>query len=114
MVTSLYRLGILFGAAFVVMLAGVASRAADGPSQAASGTESSQASSNSNGLEEVIVTAQRREENIQNVPISMAAMSQKTIDELHLQNLSDLESVVPGLVFTTPSRFTPMGKVTLR
>ena len=110
MVTSLYRLGILFGAAFVVMLAGVASRAADGPSQAASGTESSQASSNSNGLEEVIVTAQRREENIQNVPISIAAMSQKTIDELHLQNLSELESVVPGLVFTTPSINNPNGQ----
>ena len=110
MVTRLYRLGILFGAAFVVMLAGVASRAADGPSQAASGTESSQASSNSTGLEEVIVTAQRREENIQNVPISIAAMSQKTIDDLHLQNLSDLESVVPGLVFTTPTVFNPNGQ----
>ena len=110
MVTNLYRLGILFGAAFIAMLAGVASRAADGPSQSASGTESSQASSNSNGLEEVIVTAQRREENIQNVPISIAAMSQKTIDDLHLQNLSDLESVVPGLVFTTPTVFNPNGQ----
>jgi outer membrane receptor protein involved in Fe transport len=92
------------------MLAGVASRAADGPSQAASGTQSSEVSSNSNGLEEVIVTAQRRQENIQNVPISMAAMSQKSIDDLHLQNLSDLESVVPGLVFTTPNVNNPNGQ----
>ena len=104
MVATLYRLGILFGAAFFVMLAGVASRAADRPSESAPG------SSNSNALQEVVVTALRREENIQDVPISMAAMSQKTIDDLHLQNLSDLENAVPGLVFTTPTVFNPNGQ----
>jgi iron complex outermembrane recepter protein len=83
---------------------GVASRAADGPG------ESAPSSSNSNGLEEIIVTALRREENIQKVPMSVAAISQKVLDELHIQNLSDLESVVPGLVFTTPTVFNPNGQ----
>jgi iron complex outermembrane recepter protein len=103
MVTTLYRLGILFGAAFIALLAGVASRAADNPSESAPG-------SSNFGLQEVVVTAQRREENIQNVPISIAALSQKTLDELHVQSLGDLERVVPGLVFTTPTPFNPNGQ----
>src|SRR5579862_7157941 len=104
MAATRYRLGIPFGAALIALLAAVASQAAEGPSESPPG------SSNSNALQEVVVTALRREENIQNVPISMAAMSQKTIDELHLQNLSDLESVVPGLTFTTPTVFNPNGQ----
>jgi len=104
MFATQYRLGILFGATFVALLAGVPSRGAEGPS------ESAAVNPNSNGLQEVVVTALRREENIQNVPIRIAAMSQKTLDELHLQNFSGLESVVPGLVFTTPTVFNPNGQ----
>jgi iron complex outermembrane receptor protein len=53
-------------------------------------------------LEEIIVTAQRREEPLDNVPISVTAFSQRTMDDLHIENLSDLASIVPGLVLSTP------------
>src|ERR1700733_8907268 len=61
----------------------------------------------SEGLQEIVVTAERREENLSRVPISITAMSQKTIDDLHLESFSDLESVVPGLVIATPTVFNP-------
>lgn len=54
------------------------------------------------GLQEVVVTAQRRAESIEKVPMSIAAFNQTTLDELHIQSFSDLASVVPGLVLSTP------------
>jgi iron complex outermembrane recepter protein len=58
---------------------------------------------NANSLEEIIVTAQRREENVNKVPISITALSQKTMDDLHIQTFSDLASIVPGLIVSTPT-----------
>jgi iron complex outermembrane recepter protein len=54
-----------------------------------------------NKLDEIIVTAQRRAESLDKVPVSVTAYSQKTMDELHIQSFDDLASVVPGLSFTT-------------
>jgi iron complex outermembrane recepter protein len=54
------------------------------------------------GLEEITVTAQRREESLDKVPISVTAFSQKTMDDLHIENFSDLASIVPGMVLSTP------------
>src|SRR5258707_835712 len=87
MVSTLYRLGILFGAAFVAMLVGARAHAADDSSQTAPVASSLEPAPSSNELQAIVVTALRREENIQNVPISMVAMSQKTIDELHIQDI---------------------------
>jgi iron complex outermembrane receptor protein len=52
-------------------------------------------------LQEIVVTAERREETLDKVPISVTAFSQKTMDDLHIQTFSDLAAVVPGLVMTT-------------
>ena len=57
---------------------------------------------NGAALEEIIVTAERREEKLDKVPISVTAFSQKTMDELHIQSFNDLASIVPGLVVSTP------------
>jgi outer membrane receptor protein involved in Fe transport len=54
------------------------------------------------GLEEIVVTASRREEPLDKVPISVTAFSQKTMDDLHIQSFNDLASIVPGLVVSTP------------
>jgi len=123
MVARICRLAILFAGGFVAMLAGVPAQAADGSSQsdsappAASPTQSASAqatspppsNSLSEQLQQIVVTAQRREQNIQNVPISITALSQAALNNLHVQDLSDLESVTPGLVFTTPTSFNPNG-----
>jgi iron complex outermembrane recepter protein len=91
--------GLPFGTAFIYCLLVTNVVAADVP---ATNTEGA-----SVGLEEIVVTAQRREESISRVPISLTAISQRTIDDLHLQSFADLESVVPGLVIATPTAFNP-------
>ena len=52
-----------------------------------------------NSLEEVVVTATRREAMILDIPYSISAISGATLDESHVQTLSDLTKLVAGLSF---------------
>jgi len=52
-------------------------------------------------IEEIVVLARKREENIQDVPISVTAISADMIDQLNLRNLSDIAKVTAGLQFDT-------------
>ena len=52
-------------------------------------------------LEEVLVTAQKRAENNQDVPISVTAFSEDTLDALGITSPQDLQRVTPDLTYTT-------------
>ncbi|MGA1423993.1 MAG: TonB-dependent receptor [Steroidobacteraceae bacterium] len=59
---------------------------------------------NQGGLEEVVVTAQKRAENLQSTPIAITALSAATIDELGITNNKTLFGVIPNLQgFEPPS-----------
>ncbi len=51
-------------------------------------------------LEEVIVTAQRREENLQNVPVSITAFSATQIEELNISEAKNYLQMTPNVSFT--------------
>ena len=51
----------------------------------------------SDALTEVVVTAQRRAENMQNVPISMTALTSQTLQQLNVSTLDDYVRYVPGV-----------------
>jgi iron complex outermembrane recepter protein len=51
------------------------------------------------GISEIFVTAQRREENLQDVPISVSAFGAEQIAEKGLTDVSRLEGIVPGFTF---------------
>jgi outer membrane receptor protein involved in Fe transport len=61
-----------------------------------------------------VVTAQRREESINKVPISVTALSQRTMDDLSIVSLTDLATVVPGLSFSPPSNYQDNAEIVLR
>ena len=46
-------------------------------------------------LGEVIVTAQKREQSLQDVPISIKALGEETLDELNIQNFKDYVQFLP-------------------
>ncbi|WP_447752129.1 TonB-dependent receptor domain-containing protein [Sphingopyxis fribergensis] len=50
--------------------------------------------------EEIIVTAQKREESIQNVPISVSAFSAQALDEQKVEGGSELVRAVPNVSFS--------------
>jgi outer membrane receptor protein involved in Fe transport len=52
---------------------------------------------NDNRLEEVIVSARKREENIQDIPQSIQAFSQDDITKVGITNLKDLAKFVPAM-----------------
>jgi len=51
-------------------------------------------------LEEIVVTAQKREESVQDIPVSVSAISAATIEKLGISNTSDLVKVSPSLTVT--------------
>ncbi|MDR3417215.1 MAG: TonB-dependent receptor [Nevskia sp.] len=52
---------------------------------------------NSNRLEEIVVTAERREERLQDVPISISVFTQKQLANANISNPSDLALYTPSL-----------------
>ncbi len=50
-----------------------------------------------NGIEEIVVTAQKRSEAIETVPISITAFTEETLERSGIETLSDLARAVPGL-----------------
>ena len=62
------------------------------------------AAASSGGLEEIVVTATRREESLQDVPLAVTAISADSLARANINNLGDLTAgKVPGFV---PTRFS--------
>ena len=56
-----------------------------------------QSSTTSLMLEEVLVTAQKREESLQEVPISITALSESDLERRGVQNVGDLINAIPNM-----------------
>ncbi|MDA1302254.1 MAG: TonB-dependent receptor [Proteobacteria bacterium] len=50
-------------------------------------------------IEEIVVTAEKREEELLDVPLTMSALDNRLIEELGITNARDLEQMIPGLQF---------------
>jgi len=59
------------------------------------------------GLEEVVVTAQRREQVLQEVPITIQVVGNELLDDLAAEDMGDLNGFVPGLVVSSDSPTQP-------
>src|ERR1700761_4164073 len=59
------------------------------------------------GLETVIVSAQKRAEDAQSVPIAMTTLSGRELDLFRVQNLQDVSRLAPGLLVFTFSEDSP-------
>lgn len=61
---------------------------------------------NSGLLEEVVVFAQKREQSILEVPVSVASYGAEALDRAQLRDLSELQQVAPSLVFNASTGAT--------
>ncbi len=82
-----WKLGLLLGTAAVQLAASPVHAASD------------DSATSSAGLDEIVVTATRREERLQDVPVSVLAFSQEKLDAEGLKNIDDLARLSPGLTF---------------
>jgi iron complex outermembrane recepter protein len=63
-----------------------------------------QAGANSGSLlDEVIVTAQKRESNLQDTPLSISALSGDTMEKIGIDTIEDFQFFVPGITVTNDS-----------
>lgn len=53
------------------------------------------------GLEEIIVTAEKRSESLQNVPLSITALGTAKLEELHVQKFDDYIKYLPSVSYQT-------------
>jgi iron complex outermembrane recepter protein len=63
-------------------------------------TALSQSSQSSVQLEEIVVTANKRSEAIQDVPASVVALTSETLERLNVRSFDDLVTAVPGVTIT--------------
>jgi outer membrane receptor protein involved in Fe transport len=59
--------------------------------------DAAQEGANSGGLEEIIVTARKREESVQTVPVAVTAISEKTIQQRDITSIEKIAAATPNL-----------------
>ena len=80
----------------------------------ATGTVSQGTDNNANTLEEIVVTAERHEENIQKTPISVTSFSAFEIQQRGIQSTVDIGENVPGVVTVTSAGTVGAGTLFIR
>lgn len=66
------------------------------------------------GLDEIVVTAQKREQRMQDVPIAVTAVTAEALQSNRITNVADLSSIAPGLTARKPAGSTGSIAFTLR
>lgn len=59
-----------------------------------------QTAATSTGVEEIVVTAQRTAQSLQDVPIAVSAFSAETLQRQQINNTTDLQLTLPNITFT--------------
>ena len=52
-------------------------------------------------VDDIIVTAQKREQNLQDVPIVVTSLSQETLEDAGVRDIKDLQILTPGMTVTS-------------
>jgi iron complex outermembrane receptor protein len=84
------------GVALASLTLGIQSAHAQTEAEAQSGTKATTAR-----IDEIIVTARRREENAQTVPVSITALGAEQLSQKSIGSLEDLTRSIPGVRFTS-------------
>lgn len=92
------KLALILGGASLIAICAPASAQTASSAQADTDT-ASENSSRTQGIGEIVVTAQRRGESIQKVPISISAYTQQTLDRQGVRDIQDVVRLTPGLDF---------------
>src|SRR5688572_6202729 len=92
---------MLAGAALLALAVGAPSRGyAQGTTPPAADTEPTATEAGTSELEEIVITAQRREENLQDVPIAVAAATAETLENAGIDSTLDVPAIVPSVQMT--------------
>lgn len=71
------------------------------PAQAQEAKQEAASRSEPKTLDALVVTAQKREEALQDVPVAVTVLSQQTLQDTGVRDIKDLQLLVPGLTVTS-------------
>ena len=91
--------GILAGVALSVLIAGTAQAQSTPAAPAA-------AAPAEGGIQEIVVTAQKRSENVQNVPIAISAFTANALKERAVGDVSQLSGLSPNVTLDASTPFS--------
>ena len=85
-----------------VLIGGILALAQQAPTLAQQAPAAATGTNRDSALEEVIVTAQFRRENLQDTPIAITAVKGERLEEQGIQNVQDLGYIIPNANFVAP------------
>ncbi|UNK81056.1 TonB-dependent receptor [Sphingopyxis granuli] len=91
-------------ASILAIALGMAQPAFAQESQAASSGEGGSAGTDGSSIADIVVTAQRREQNLQDVPIAVTAIGSEGLANRGVNSVTELNAAVPGLVIAKTSQ----------
>ena len=89
---------LLSGAVSVAFSMAALSEPAPAPAPAAATPASS---SDDNAIAEIVVTAEKRNQSLETVPVAISAYTAKTRDLLGIETIQDMTNFTPGLAYST-------------
>ncbi|TWB66054.1 iron complex outermembrane receptor protein [Nitrospirillum amazonense] len=96
-----WLLGMLLSGTALSLVAGVAAAQTTAPSAVPPSTAAPANTTDANTLNDIIVTANRRAERIQDVPTAITAVSTDTLHEQNISTPQDLPGKIPSLMVTS-------------
>lgn len=96
---------LFFGACLPAALFAMPALAQD--DDAASGAAQPSAHSDAGGVGDIVVTARRRDERLNDISVSITALSADTLTQAGVSNPAELIKFVPGLTYSETGRGTP-------
>jgi iron complex outermembrane receptor protein len=91
------RPALIFGAPVLLAAPAFAQAADEAPALSATQAQPASGPGTAPQLEDIVVTAQRREQSLQRVPISVDAFDSQALKALSAESLGDLDNFTPGL-----------------
>lgn len=98
--------GVWFSAAAILPFAVMSSNPAFAQGQAAQGADA-----DAGGIAEIVVTAQKRAENVQDVPIAISAFTSEALQERAVGDVSQLSGLTPNVTLDASTPFSGSGSV---
>ena len=92
---------------FLVLATGAGAAAAQSAGGGGAAAAASPAADQGSTIGEVIVTAQRRAERLQDVPITITNVTAQQLKDANIQNLGQIQKVTPALRFDNSGPFWP-------
>lgn len=76
--------------------------------------DSAQETANNGGLEDIVVTAQRRAQRLQDVPVAVSAFSSEALESRNITSLVGVEGLAPNVKFTSAAGYQSYSAVAIR